>query len=73
MMEGTFHSLSFLDVYQKLPNFFVGENQVNLTPCQAHQDLQNMFLGGAEDEHFPCFNCSCQLGLRSTKYHTDVW
>ena len=28
-MEGTFHSLSFLDIYQKLPNFFVGENQVN--------------------------------------------
>ena len=38
-------------------------NRVDLTPCQVHKGLQNMLLGGAEDEHLSCFYSSCQLGL----------
>ena len=27
-------------------------NRVNLTPCQAHEVLYKMPLGGSKDEHF---------------------
>ena len=54
-----------LNFYQKIPNFFVGENWHKLNWANLkHCVLQNKPLNGARNEYFSWFHSSCQWGLR---------
>ena len=83
MREGTFYSLFFLDpilsteFLSKISKLFWRWKLTLIGliwhPAKLIESYQNLLLGCAKDEHFPCFLISCQLGLDNQVYYLCTW